>query len=324
MRQGKSAVWIIWSSSLTSSAIGLFAASVQAGRESQFISETALVGEVEQVSGHAVQRQNKPRDAEDYFRSAISFFASQNFEAAISDLDRALEMRPGEPKYLVLRARALLRNRQIDAGKADLDEAIAKHPNDVDALLIRASLLIAMEHGLSDRANTDLIAAKRELSNSDDRRISLADIYMSLRDWRSAVEQINLWIATHPKDYRRAEMFAKVCGARALLRDELSNALDDCNEALSLKPGDGTILASRAMINLRMQRLDAAINDYNAAIKIKIGDSGWLFFGRGLAKIRKGLEAEGRADIAASLAINKQFPKFAYTIGLIQSISDIR
>ncbi len=266
--------------------------------------------------------QGQLTDAEAYFRRGARFLARQEFVRAIADFDRALQMKPGEPRYLYLRSDALGRNHEQLAAMADLSEAIARQPNFIDAILKRAWLSATPKD--RDSATADLDKANRELANDDDRRLTMAAIYERLRDWEAVVKQLDLWIASHSEDNRRARPLNNRCGARALMGTELSLALDDCNASLRLAPMNGTTFGNRATIYLRMGRLDNAIKDYDAALAAKGRDAGWLLFGRGLAKIRRGSEAEGQADIAASLAINKALPHFARSIGLIRTAGDIR
>ena len=68
-------------------------------------------------------------------------------------------------------------------------------------------------------------------------------------------------------------------------------------------------------MNLRRSQFDKAIADYDAALKInpKIA---WSLYGRGIAELRKGLDAKGEADIAAAKALAPDLPKFAQQIGV--------
>ena len=52
---------------------------------------------------------------------------------------------------------------------------------------------------------------------------------------------------------------------------------------------------------------DRAIADYDAVLKLQPRRA-WALYGRGLARQRKGLKAEGDADIAAAVAIDKALP----------------
>ena len=58
-----------------------------------------------------------------------------------------------------------------------------------------------------------------------------------------------------------------------------------------------------------------AIADYNEALKINPKNA-WSLYGRGLAELRKGMTAQGDADIAAAKALAPHLPEFAQRIGV--------
>jgi len=79
-------------------------------------------------------------------------------------------------------------------------------------------------------------------------------------------------------------------------------ALDDCNESLRLFSHDAYALESRGFANFKLDRLDAAILDFNAALDLEAKLASSLY-GRGLAKLKKGDVAGGNADVDAAKAI---------------------
>jgi hypothetical protein len=64
-----------------------------------------------------------------------------------------------------------------------------------------------------------------------------------------------------------------------------------------------------------MRNFDKAIPDYDAVLRLQPRNP-WALYGRGLAKLGKGLAAEGRADIAASAAVNPRIAEEAVKRGL--------
>jgi Flp pilus assembly protein TadD len=68
-------------------------------------------------------------------------------------------------------------------------------------------------------------------------------------------------------------------------------------------------------VNLRANRLGNAIDDYNEALKInpKIP---WSLYGRGIAELRKGMNVQGEADIAAAKALAPRLPEYAQKVGV--------
>jgi tetratricopeptide (TPR) repeat protein len=69
-------------------------------------------------------------------------------------------------------------------------------------------------------------------------------------------------------------------------------------------------------VYLRSGKLDKAIADYNAALKIdpKIA---WSLYGRGVAEMRKGMTGQGEADMTAAAAIAPQLSETAKKLGIV-------
>jgi tetratricopeptide (TPR) repeat protein len=82
----------------------------------------------------------------------------------------------------------------------------------------------------------------------------------------------------------------------------LQSALEDCNKAIQLGPNDPATYDSRGLIHLKMDQLDAAIDDYTSAPRFdpKLASA---LYGRGLAKLKKGDKAGSDTDIAAAKTI---------------------
>jgi hypothetical protein len=59
--------------------------------------------------------------------------------------------------------------------------------------------------------------------------------------------------------------------------------------------------------------MDEAVSDYDGALRQTPKDS-WALYGRGMAKVKKGISAEGNVDIAAAKAlsakVDENFAKF--------------
>jgi len=70
---------------------------------------------------------------------------------------------------------------------------------------------------------------------------------------------------------------------------------------LRLDPNSQYAYDSRAFAYLKLGMLDAAIADYNVALRLEPGRP-YSLFGRGIARQRKGDKAGGEADMAAAKA----------------------
>ena len=254
-----------------------------------------------------------PVSAADLARRGAAFAARRDFELALKDFDRACELAPDEPGYHYQRATVEFELRQPEPAAKDLDRALTLKPDYVEALVTRAEYRRARKD--KDAALTDLEAADRLAPKEADVRLVLATLYASLDHQAEAITQLDLWIPLHDQDPRVVRAYNARCWARAILGQDLDQALHDCNAGLRRDSHSAQLLDSRGLVNLRANHLSDAIADYNAALKINPRIP-WSLYGRGVAEIRKGMNAQGEADIAAAEALAPRLPELAQKIGV--------
>lgn len=133
-----------------------------------------------------------------------------------------------------------------------------------------------------------------------------AEAYFDQGDYPRAIADFGAAIRIEPAN---PQYWNSRCWARAVWGRELDLALADCNESLRLLSGESNTLDSRGLVHLRRGEFEAAIKDYDAAIKsAEPGSESGSLYGRGLTHLRMGQAAKGRADISAATA---QDPKVA-------------
>jgi tetratricopeptide (TPR) repeat protein/predicted aspartyl protease len=253
---------------------------------------------------------DEPTDAAGFTRRGEALVARDEFALAITDFGRAAELEPTVPEHLYDRAKARLLNRQPILALGDLDQALKLKPDDVPALVLRGEVRAAMKN--LDGAKADFDSALTRDSNV---RLAVANAYARASRFEDALADYDIWIASHPRNEDLAGPLNGRCWVRARWDRDLDKALDDCNEALKLRPGAPMVLDSRGLVFLRLNQPDKAIADYDAALKMA-PRTAWSLYGRGLAEQRKGLKSEGDADIAAAIAIAPRIADEAKQLGL--------
>jgi tetratricopeptide (TPR) repeat protein len=150
-------------------------------------------------------------------------------------------------------------------------------------------------------------AANAAAPKEDAVHFSLAAGYARLGQFPRAIEQYDLWIASHPLDAKLYGALNWRCRARALGGIDLQRALQDCNQALKHAAKSSPFYAeaaySRGLVWLRLGDYDRSIADYDASLKIAPHDA-WSLYGRGIDKVRAKRTSEGEADIAQAKAIS--------------------
>jgi tetratricopeptide (TPR) repeat protein/predicted aspartyl protease len=254
-------------------------------------------------------------DAAGYARRGSASASRHDYEHALADLTRAIELAPAEPDYFYQRASAYWTDRQMDKALADLDQALKLKPDHVDALVARARLRI-LRHDPAEAINADLDAANRAAPKDSAVRFALGDLYMAERNYPWAIAQFDDWIDAHNRnDIRMASARNLRCWVRTLTGRDLDRALADCNFAVSSNAKEAAYHDSRGLVYLRQGRYDKAVADYDAALAVN-PKMAWSLYGRGLAKQHLGQTAAGDADIAAAKALAPKIAEEAASHGI--------
>lgn len=191
-----------------------------------------------------------------------AFAARADFDRAFADFAEAVGIDPTFAKPVNNRGAARLRRGEYDAAIADFDGAIALDPGYAAAYANRAEALL--KKGDRARAEADYLAAVR--LNDD-----LEGAWSGL-----------CWLGASSPDARR-----------------LPEAVKACDQAVARGSHTAATYDSRALAHLKAGRLDAALADYESALRIDPRMAPALY-GRGLTKIRRGDRTGGEADLAAA------------------------
>jgi tetratricopeptide (TPR) repeat protein len=230
--------------------------------------------------------------------------ARRDFGHALSDLSKAVELRPDEPEFLFQRALIYRQNGQADLASADLDHVLTLNRDFLRAYLPRAEIRLHEKN--VEGAIADLDAADRLAPKQADLRFVLAERYEALDRFSRAIAQYDLWIQNHPVDSKMTMALGARCRASALQNEDLAGGLADCNRALRIgdkkNPNYGHLFENRGLLELRQANYDKAIADFDAAFKTMPGNA-FVLYGRGVAKMRKNRIAEGEADMAEAVKI---------------------
>ena len=255
----------------------------------------------------------EPTDADGFSRRGAALASRREFARAIADFDRAVAMAPTAPRYLSERGMAHWANGKPDLAKADFDAALKLKPDDVETLVDRAEF--RLRSGDKPGAVSDLTAAAAAAPKADAVRLRLSSLFEGAGQLDAAIGQLDLWIPAHSDEAKTGQALNDRCWNRALLGKDLDLALKDCDRAVRLRPGVGSVLDSRGLVRLRLGQNEKAISDYDAALKLDPRIA-WSLYGRGLAKQRLGQKAEGQADLDAALAISPGIAKLAAGYGI--------
>jgi tetratricopeptide (TPR) repeat protein len=128
---------------------------------------------------------------------------------------------------------------------------------------------------------------------------SRAYAYYKKDEYQDAIADFSEAIRLDPTD---AQALNGRCWMRAIVGRELRQALEDCNESLRLRANDAPTLDSRGFTCLKLGQLNHSISDYDGALGLDPTQAE-SYYGRGVAKLKKGDGHGGNADIAAAKVI---------------------
>jgi tetratricopeptide (TPR) repeat protein len=198
---------------------------------------------------------------------------------------------------------AYLANKQPQVAMADLDRTLKLQPGFVDALVARARLHLSAADIAA--AVLDLDAADAGATEGADIRLTLGGLYTQATRFEAAVRQYDKWIASHQEETKLASALNERCWIRVMWGRDLEQALADCNAALSRNPALDAALDSRGWAKYRMGKFQESIADFEADLKDR-PNSPWSMYGRGLARTRLGMDADGQRDITIATGLNPQ------------------
>jgi len=252
-------------------------------------------------------------NADELTRRAAAEAARNDSGSALADLNRAIALDPKASAAYYQRAKIRSRSNR-KAALADLDEAIKLKPGDQDILLTRGRLRLEAKDPKG--AQADFNAAMKLTPNDKTLPLNVAGDYAEAHYLEPALELFDAWIASHPADALMGPALNERCWARALAGVDLQKALADCDAAISRGDRRPSVRDSRGLVLLRLGRLDDAIAEYNLGLRLDPKQA-WSLYGRGVAKSKKGQVADGKADIAAALAIQSNIHERAISFGIV-------
>lgn len=246
------------------------------------------------VAAYNEATRREPAFSIPYTRRAIILLDRRDYPAVVTEMDRLLAV--AAENSLGYRIRGIAKSRQglNDAALADLNEAVRLTPDDPFHYYFRGDVHQARGDDL--RAFADYDRAVSITPTSTDYLSRRAGALQSLGRHADAVADYEAIARLAPT----SATLNSACWARALLGQQLDQALANCNESIRLRR-DANNVDSRALVYLKRGDAAAAETDYDAAYALDPSGFSSLY-GRGIARIRLGREAEGRADMADAQA----------------------
>ena len=197
--------------------------------------------------------------------SSDKYYKEVNKE--IEDYTKAIELTPNDPKLYIKRGLAYYVRVRYDKALDDFNKAVELAPDSANVYVERGgfySLLSKNDLAIADYTKAIEIEPKN-INAFDGRGFA----YKRTRDYEKAIADFSNAIELEPENrlhyINRGEMYEKT--------GKLDEALDDYSVSIvydtsfGLKKSHG-IYYHRGLINIRLEKYNAALKDFNWAIKI--------------------------------------------------------
>ncbi|WP_031235857.1 tetratricopeptide repeat protein [Asticcacaulis sp. AC402] len=219
---------------------------------------------------------------------------------AVEVFGKAIALTPTADLYI---DRAQARPLSDRDGKfADLNAALVLEPASQFAILARGATYFNYKE--LEKALVDVDAALA-IDPTDVEALALrARIYDGQGKVDAQLQDLDALTALLPDNVQHLN---NACWLRATHKRELDRALAQCNAALKIDASNRVTLDSRALVHLQMGNWDEALADYNAAMPQQ--SYAVALYGRGIAKLRKGMKKEGKADLTSAKKLDKGIAK---------------
>ncbi len=214
------------------------------------------VGKVSQDLG------DRPTNADAYFQRGKIRSASNNFQDALADFNRAIELQPTADSY---NERGQVRNslKDFQGAVADFDKAVEINPSLADAYYYRASA--HSDLGNTDRALTDLNKAISLDQNNSLALIARGRLFLKQGNQTQALADFNRAVAADNRSayayMSRAELFAS--------QNKRAEAIADYDRSILLDPSSSAYeYYQRGILHQELNQLAQAKSDFETTIKL--------------------------------------------------------
>ena len=234
---------------------------------------------------------------------ARATFLARIFERkqALADLDKAISIEPSAG-YLVERSGIRVALGDRPGAIADLQAARELEPGNV-GLLARLTQYLA-DAGKKVDALALLDPKIDEGGENLPAMLSAkATVLAHAGEREPALAALDTALADKPDD---GQLLNNRCWIAGTMNFALDDAVKTCTRAIELGGQNSAVpLDSRAMVYFRLNRLDDALKDLNAAIDQRPGAAASLYM-RGVVEARLGKKSDAAADLADARLLSPQ------------------
>jgi tetratricopeptide (TPR) repeat protein len=197
--------------------------------------------------------QEPARAAEAWISAAQLAFETNDSVRALEDLEKALAARPASAQALLLRGKILSRVGRHAEATRDLSACLAVGGDAAAAAPVHLELAALYQGPLSDppRAMSHLNAILAAAPENMEALSRLALAHRQAQNWPAAADALRRLIALPSLPEERHDHLVELADVRADGFGDVAGAIELCELALELTPGDGAVLGRLARLKER-------------------------------------------------------------------------
>lgn len=246
-------------------------------------------------------------------RNAEAAEATQDFDAAFSHYTRSLELHPDNPEALANRSQLAFEQGDTEMALADITRAIELAPDNQTFSYERGNFRFAV--GDTQGAIDDYTTAIRQDATFVKAYVNRGSARAAWGDDEGAVEDYTEALKLEAPAEVKAAAYLNRCLSYSNL-DEQVLALEDCSEAIDLRPSHALAYQNRGLVRRRLGDAQGALQDYNIAIQIE-PDSPDPYYNRGLTRQLINDLPGAMEDFTTALTIAPDYVFALYDRGLL-------
>ncbi len=262
------------------------------------------------ISNYGKAIELKPDYFEAYKHRAVIYYANGNFQQAVTDYNRAIELNPNDAASFYGRGTALSNSGDFDRAIEDYTRAIELSPNDAQYIFSR---------GLTFYNRKEYEKAIDAYDKAIELDPNYAEAYNNRGNAFDEQGKNNRAIEDYTKAIKIDENFALAYGNRGTSyarRGNYNRAIEDLSKSLEINPDLATSYFNRANIYYLKNNSEQALNDYNKFIELNPNNS-LAFSNRAAILGNKGNYAQAIEDYNRAVELNPQDAQSYYNRALI-------
>ncbi len=243
--------------------------------------------------------------AADYQHRAAIYLNMGEYDKAILEYNKALELDPTYAPAYYDRGLAYAQQQRHAEAIADFSEVIARNPQHADALYNRGLVharQAAFAQALADYDQALALHPEDALIYN-----SRGNVHYNTKDYAQAIADYDQAIQ-HDATYADAYLNRGLAHAA---QEEYQRAIADYNQALALNPASAIAYNYRGQAYARLQQYARALEDYSQAIMLD-PNYAVAYNNRGLCYVRLGNHTQAIADYRLAVIANPQYATAYY------------